>query len=399
MKTQKLFFTLLASSFLQLSLAQDRTTVTASSNDISDNLDLKAVASIFGDASDLEDFERRLNDPKTQISNLDLNNDNQVDYLRVIESTEKSTHLIIIQSVLERDIFQDVATIEVEKDSNNQVQVQVVGNTFMYGNNYIYEPVYVRTPIIYDYFWVNNYQPYYSSYYWGYYPTYYYAWNPYPIYRYRSNVNIYINNYNHYNYVNIRRSQRAVALHNIRRSNGYEVQNPNRSFASRNANVKNRYELDQVRNNAVPRTGVTATNPRTQAPANTRDIKNVSATRATTAPARVSTANNKKYTDTRTRSAQTTVPKTRSSATSANVRQSSNVRSQAPAERSNRLESTRSVSPKTSTSNYRQNTVVNPPKASSATVIRNQNTANNSTRQQPARSQRTESPRAAAPKS
>ena len=55
------------------------TTVKASNSDISDNLDLRAVATIFGDASNLEDFERRLNDPKTQISNLDLNNDNYVD--------------------------------------------------------------------------------------------------------------------------------------------------------------------------------------------------------------------------------------------------------------------------------------------------------------------------------
>ena len=62
-------------------VAQEKTTVKASNSDISDNLDLRAVATIFGDASNLEDFERRLNDPKTQISNLDLNNDNYVDCL------------------------------------------------------------------------------------------------------------------------------------------------------------------------------------------------------------------------------------------------------------------------------------------------------------------------------
>ena len=88
--------------------AQDQTTVTAKSSEISDNLDLRAIASLFGDAKDLDDFERKLNDPKTQISNLDLNNDNQVDYLRVIESVEGNAHLIIIQSVLGKDnyIFQ-----------------------------------------------------------------------------------------------------------------------------------------------------------------------------------------------------------------------------------------------------------------------------------------------------
>jgi hypothetical protein len=70
------------------SFAQDVTTITASSDDVSDNLDLEAVASIFGESKDLEDFEKRLNDPKTQISNLDLNNDGEVDYLRIMETSE-----------------------------------------------------------------------------------------------------------------------------------------------------------------------------------------------------------------------------------------------------------------------------------------------------------------------
>ena len=134
------------SLFLVNAFAQDRTTVNAMNSEISDNLDLRAVASIFGDSKDLEDFEYRLNDPKNQISNLDLNNDNQVDYLRVIETTEGRTHIIVIQSILGKDLFQDVATVEVERDSNNRVQVQVVGDVYMYGSNYIYEPVYVNTP-------------------------------------------------------------------------------------------------------------------------------------------------------------------------------------------------------------------------------------------------------------
>ena len=226
--------------------AQDVTTVNATSTEISDNLDLRAVASIFGDSKNLEDFERRLNDPKNQISNLDLNYDRQVDYLRVIEAVEKNTHLIILQAVLEKDVFQDVATIEVERGSNNQVQVQVVGNVYMYGANYIYEPVYVTRPLIYNVFWVSNYHPYCSPYYFNYYPTYYYAWTPYPVYRYRRNVHVHINQYNYYNYSNHRRSSNAVALYQGRRSNGYEKQHPNRSFATRN-NATNRYELDQSR--------------------------------------------------------------------------------------------------------------------------------------------------------
>jgi len=247
MKSKLSIPTLLVLFITATVIAQDRTIVNATNSEISDNLDLRAIASIFGDAKNLEDFERQLNDPTIQISNLDLNNDNQVDYLRVVESVEGYAHLIVIQSVLGRDTYQDVATIEVERDKNNHVQVQVVGDVYMYGENYIYEPVYVYAPVIYTSFWQNNYRPYCSTWYWNYYPSYYFAWNPCPIFRYRNNVSIHINFSHEYNYVNIRRCHRAEALYSNRRSNYCEREYPNRAFSYRNSEVRNRYELDQNR--------------------------------------------------------------------------------------------------------------------------------------------------------
>lgn len=265
MKTKSYLFAFFATLFMGSIFAQDKTTVTATSNDISDNLDLRAVASIFGESKNLEDFERRLNDPETQISNLDLNGDRRVDYLRVIESVESNSHIIIVQAVLEKDIFQDVATIEVEKGPDNAVQIQVVGDVYMYGDNYIYEPVYVTRPIIYDTFWVGYYRPYYSSWYWGYYPSYYYAWAPCPIYRYRRHIHTHINVHNHYYYATARRSDRYYSLPGRYRSNGYAASNPSRSFRERNANVRNSYELQQVRNNQV------RSNPRSATAGNIRN--------------------------------------------------------------------------------------------------------------------------------
>ena len=272
---------LLLSSFMCLlfasSFAQNKTTVNATSSEISDNLDLRAVASIFGDSKDLADFEFRLNDPKEQISNLDLNNDNQVDYLRVIESIEGNVHLIVIQAVLGHDQFQDVATVEVEKDSNNRMQVQVVGDVYMYGRNYIYEPVYVNVPMIFNYFWVSNYRPYYSSWNWGYYPTYYYGWNPYPIFRYRRHIGNHINFSYQYNYVRTRRCESAYNNYYGRRSNYYERENPNRSFENRNSGYSNRYDLDQARpkrdlyNGNNPRNSV---NPRSNTNSNNGNTNN-----------------------------------------------------------------------------------------------------------------------------
>lgn len=258
MKTKIISFAFIAFFFANPIFAQDKTTVNVNSPEISDNLDLKAVASIFGDSKNLEDFERRLNDPKLKISNLDLNYDNQVDYLRVIESVKGRTHLIIIQAILEKDVFQDVATIEVEKSANNRLQVQVVGDVFMYGNNYIYEPIYVRTPVILSYFWISNYRPYYSSWNWGYYPSFYYNWQPLPTYRYRKNIYGCINYKHRYNYVNVRKSAVAINLHRNLRANNYEVRNPDRSFERRNSSVSNRYELDQ--NRASTRTRVNSNN-------------------------------------------------------------------------------------------------------------------------------------------
>ncbi|HNP32279.1 MAG TPA: hypothetical protein PKN96_03205 [Flavobacterium sp.] len=287
MKTKILFFVMLPLMSTTSIFAQDRTTVTATNSDISDNLDLRAVASIFGESRDLEDFERRLNDPRAQISNLDLNGDNRVDYLRVIESVEGNTHLIIIQSVLGLDTYQDIATVEVERDRFNKIQVQVVGDVYMYGNNYIYEPVYAYTPIIYTSFWVTNYRPYYSSWYWGYYPGFYVAWAPYPVYTYHNHIGICINFHNHYNYVNYRRCSIAYNnYYNGRRGNAYERQYPNRSFVQRNTGFSNRRELvtDRsqqtfgARNNSTvvntPRPVRTSNNPRSiTTEANTRNTE------------------------------------------------------------------------------------------------------------------------------
>src|SRR5574343_1514740 len=256
-------------------LAQNKTNVTANSSDISDNLDLRAVATIFGDSKNLEDFEQRLNDPKSQISNLDLNNDNYVDYLRVIETIEGNAHIVVLQAVLGQDKYQDVATIEIERDRNNRVQVQVVGDVYMYGSNYIYEPVYVHVPVIYNTFWVNHYRPYCSVWTWNYYQSYYYYWNPFPIFRYRNHIHLHINFGHNYHYVTQRRCHDAYYAYYGRRGNYYENTYPNRSFSHRNSGFTNRYEMDSQRTikTRVPGSNELAANePRNSQP---REVSNV----------------------------------------------------------------------------------------------------------------------------
>ena len=232
--------------------AQQRvvTTTRATSYDISDNLDLDAVASIFGDSENLEDFERRLNDPRNRISNLDLNEDGYIDYLRVIETSSDRNSLIVVQAVLDRDIYQDVATIEIERANNGNPRIQIVGDVYIYGSNYIIEPVFYRTPLIFSFFWGPRYVVYHSPYYWNYYPRWYSHYRPYSPFKYRKHIYAHINYENKYR----RADSRTIFIsgdnfNRIRRSD-YASRYPDRTFESRNKGVKNRYELEQRRPNS-----------------------------------------------------------------------------------------------------------------------------------------------------
>ena len=119
--------------FSMMAHADETVTVTATTADISENLDLKTVATLFGQAKDLEQFEQMLNNPDSAFSNLDLNGDGDVDYLRVIETADQDRHLVVIQAVLAKDIYQDVASIYVEKDPKSEsVTVQVIGDEYIY---------------------------------------------------------------------------------------------------------------------------------------------------------------------------------------------------------------------------------------------------------------------------
>jgi hypothetical protein len=254
--------------FFNVTIGQDVTTVEAKSTDISENLDLEAVASLFGESEDLEDFEYKLNDPELKISNLDLNGDGYVDYLRVIEDSENRTVLITIQAILGKDIYQDVATIDVEKDNQGKTRVQVIGDVYMYGPDYIIEPVYIYSPPVVLHFWSPNYRPWYSPYYWYHYPEHYYAWQPYSCHVYRNNVYVHINVNHRYYYPGYRRSTTATHIHSRIGRNDYARRYPERSFSSRNTGIRNSNEL-RGRTNTQASAGRSVHTGRTS---NTRDL-------------------------------------------------------------------------------------------------------------------------------
>jgi hypothetical protein len=214
--------------------AQYVTTVEATGSDISENFDLEAVASVFGESEDLEDFENRLNDPATQISNLDLNADGEVDYLRVIETANNETHLVTVQAAIALDKYQDVAVIDVERQVSGETRVQIVGDVYMYGPDYMITPVYVRPPLVVAWFWGPQYRSWYSPYHYGHYPAHFHPWRPVASHTYRTKVHGHINAKNSYHRSSTRNSRFAPGLQQKSRRNDYGANHPDKSYSNRN---------------------------------------------------------------------------------------------------------------------------------------------------------------------
>ena len=201
-----------------------------------DNLDLYSVLDLFQQSPTLESFEQSLNSQDSKINNLDLNGDGKTDYIKVVDHPNGNSHAIALQDVVNQNETHDVAVIEVDKDNNNQVHVQIIGDESLYGKNYIVEPSndngqgtpnpgYVGNTTVNNTYVNNNYNtpavswpivsfmfapayvPYVSPYYWGYYPTY---WNPWRPLGYRAYYNYHRSYYGYYHRAY---AYRAPALH------------------------------------------------------------------------------------------------------------------------------------------------------------------------------------------
>ena len=330
-------------------------TVEAFDDEISYNLDLRAVASVFADSRNLEDFERMLNEYDRGISNLDLNHDGYVDYLRVVEVYENGTHLILLQAALDYDVFQDVASIIVESRGEDNISVQIVGDPYIYGTAYIIDPIYYRTPVIYSSFRSPGYMIWSSPYYWGYYPAYYHYRNP--IYTNTYMNSVYINANNNYRYDKAVRNQRTVSSmqKNVSR-NDYARTNPGQSFSSRNTNVKNAREI-QSSNNRNTQTTTNSTRNSSSSTRNSGNTTNSSSSTRSSSSGTNSNINNSPSTrssSSGTNSNTNNSPSTRSSSSGTNTNNSSSRRGDSNSSvnsNTNNSSSTRSSSSGTNSNN------------------------------------------------
>lgn len=105
-----------------------------------DNFILNAVLFKFQQCKTLEEFEQELNKKENQINNLDLNKDNEADYIKVEDHVDGTTHAISMKAVLSKESIQDIAVIIVDKDASGNVSVQAIGDEDLYGKDYIIEP-------------------------------------------------------------------------------------------------------------------------------------------------------------------------------------------------------------------------------------------------------------------
>lgn len=241
-----------------------------------DNLDLYAVLDIFQKSKTIEDFEKTLNDEKTKVNNLDLNDDKKVDFIKVETKKDGDDYTFILRDPISKSETQDVAVILVSKDKNNKVSLQIVGDKDLYGKDYIVEPstsgnsgatanpaytgaepvtvnvtaptttvIVEQVPIV-QYVYSPAYIPYYPPYYYGFYPPYFTAFSIMAVGIYRSNHFYYhgggygyhnttvIVNHNHYNnYHNSYRNTSNRVSHNNINSRNNTINNNRNSATTR----------------------------------------------------------------------------------------------------------------------------------------------------------------------
>ena len=144
----------------------------------SDGLDLNAVGALVAKVKNAEDLEKKLNDSSVGINNLDLNEDDKVDYVKVTEYGDDTAKGFSLSVDLGPGDTQEVATIQIEKKGDGG-DVEVQGNREIYGQGHYHRSHFsgFSTLIIASYLFRPH--PFYMSpYSWGRYPGYYRPYRP-----------------------------------------------------------------------------------------------------------------------------------------------------------------------------------------------------------------------------
>ena len=239
-------------------------TVTNYNTDLCFSLDLNAVAAAFAESNSVREFEQILNSSRYMINNLDLNRDGWVDYIRVIETSRGYYHTLLLQACVAPGMFQDIATLVAERRPD-VLYVEVIGDPYLYGYNYIVRPVFVRRPPMWNVYGHTTYAVWSSPYYYGYYPSYYTQPKPVVINHYQAYVTTYMTNHHychHCDYPSKPFYSGYTEMTQSHRRNDYGVQHPDNSFERRVTRTAASSGMS-VRNAAQLRTEVEKSSKRT----------------------------------------------------------------------------------------------------------------------------------------
>lgn len=105
-----------------------------------ENFSLEGALELFKKAASPEDFEQLLNTESNNVNNLDLNDDGEIDYVKVNDNMENDVHALVLQVAVSETESQDVAVIEIEKTGAEEALLQIIGDEDVYGEQTIVEP-------------------------------------------------------------------------------------------------------------------------------------------------------------------------------------------------------------------------------------------------------------------
>ena len=143
-----------------------------------DGLDLQAVGELLKKAKDGEQFEQLLNDADEGLNNLDLDEDGNVEFIKVTEYGEGDSTGFSLTVDMGDGEEQEIATIDLVKTTGGDVDVELQGNPQVYGPNHYYSRRYgVGDYLLLGYLF-SPHGMYFSPYRHGFYPGFY---RPYPV--------------------------------------------------------------------------------------------------------------------------------------------------------------------------------------------------------------------------
>lgn len=167
-----------------------------------DNFSLEGALALFKKSKSIEEFEILINEESNNVTNLDLNNDGTTDYIAIEDITDTNSHVLVLSIDLNANTKQDIATINIEKTSNEQAILQIIGAADLYPENTIVEPfettesiqiskgpnapkIEITQLFVNVWFWPSvqfiyapSYVTWRSPYRWAFYPKWYRPWKP-----------------------------------------------------------------------------------------------------------------------------------------------------------------------------------------------------------------------------